>query len=200
VADNDIETELQAIKAIIGALEPLQSETRNRVIDYVFKKLGITAPTAVPPVAVPRATAPEGMPLHVTPSSADTTPGRQADIRSFTTEKGPSTVSQMVAIVAYYLAHLAPEQERRNTITGDDINTYFVQAGYPLPTATPSMTLSNAKNAGYLDVADRGQYRLNSVGHNLVVHKLPTGDNGSKRPRVRKRKKPAEKAASRSKK
>jgi hypothetical protein len=41
------------------------------------------------------------------------------------------------------------------------------------------MTLVNAKNAGYLDRIASGQYRLNPVGHNLVTHKLPRGENGA---------------------
>jgi hypothetical protein len=78
----------------------------------------------------------------------------------------------MIALMAYYLAHLAPEDERRNTISVDDISKYFVQAQYPLP-GSKSQALVHAKNAGYLDPAERGEYRLNSVGYNLVAHKLP---------------------------
>jgi hypothetical protein len=40
------------------------------------------------------------------------------------------------------------------------------------------MTLSNAKNAGYLNALGGGQYRLNAVGHNLVAHKLSGGEAG----------------------
>jgi hypothetical protein len=76
----------------------------------------------------------------------------------------------------------------------DDIKKYFVQANYELPTAPPRMTLVNAKNAGYLDAISNGQYRLNPVGHNLVVHKLPRNDGNAgpakkKRPAVKKTKK-----------
>lgn len=40
------------------------------------------------------------------------------------------------------------------------------------------MSLQNAKNAGYLNVLDRGNYKLNAVGYNLVAHKLPGGETG----------------------
>jgi hypothetical protein len=33
--------------------------------------------------------------------------------------------------------------------------------------------LVDARGAGYFDSAGRGKYKLNPVGHNLVVHKLP---------------------------
>jgi hypothetical protein len=81
-------------------------------------------------------------------------------------------------VVGYYLAHLAPEQERRDHLVSDDIKTYFIQAGFQLPTGPPNRTLANAKNAGYLIALERGQYRLNAVGHNLVVHKLPSSEAG----------------------
>jgi hypothetical protein len=32
------------------------------------------------------------------------------------------------------------------------------------------------KNAGYLDSAGTGQYKLNPVGYNLVVHRMGAGD------------------------
>jgi hypothetical protein len=40
-----------------------------------------------------------------------------------------------------------------------------------------NMTLTNAKNAGYLDAAGKGKFRLSSVGENLVAITLP-GDVG----------------------
>lgn len=35
------------------------------------------------------------------------------------------------------------------------------------------MTLTNAKNAGYLDGAGAGKFKLSSVGENLVAITLP---------------------------
>ncbi|WP_425905918.1 hypothetical protein [Nitrobacter sp. TKz-YC02] len=35
------------------------------------------------------------------------------------------------------------------------------------------MTLTNAKNAGYLDSAGSGKFKLSSVGENLVAITLP---------------------------
>ena len=78
----------------------------------------------------------------------------------------------MAAIVAYYLAELAPSNQRKTEIAKADITKYFKQAAYKLPTR-PEQTLPNAKAAGYFDGVGRGKYRLNPVGHNLVVHNLP---------------------------
>ena len=58
----DIEAELQAMKALVGTLEPLKPEVRSRVIGYVFKVLGIEPSQAPahqsPPPVQPPATPP----------------------------------------------------------------------------------------------------------------------------------------------
>lgn len=120
------------------------------------------------------------------------------DIRSFAAEKKPKTVNEKVAVIGYYLAQLAPEGERRDYLIADDIKAYFIQADLQLPTAPPNVTLINAKNAGYFNASDRGQYKLNAVGHNLVAHKLPSGEAGEAKRRAAPRK-PRKKATTRKK-
>jgi hypothetical protein len=101
------------------------------------------------------------------------TPASAIDLRSFAEQKKPETVNQRVAVMAYYLAHVAQGNDRRDFITAADIKKYFIQAGFPLPSSPPRITLANVKNAGYLDSRKEGQYVLNPIGHNLVAHKLP---------------------------
>lgn len=168
MSDEKIDPELQAIATLLTALEPLSNEARANVILYVFKRLGIDLPG---PNVRPTRGAAEGVAVHHANSATDV--AGVIDIRSFKEEKQPKTASEMVAIAAYYLAHLAPPDERRDYIVADDIRKYFLQAVFPLPSAPPHMTLVNAKNAGYLDARERGQYRLNPVGYNLVTNKLP---------------------------
>ncbi|HMJ43618.1 MAG TPA: hypothetical protein VK522_15210 [Pseudolabrys sp.] len=185
---DDIDAELQAIKTLQETLGPLSSEVRARVIDYVFRVLGISggAPAAsLPPLA---AVAPP-VPIAIQPSSPLHATG---DILSLKEEKGPTTGTQMIAVVAYYLAHLAPPHERKDFITTDEIQKYFVQAKYPMP-GSLAQALVNAKNAGYLDFLEKGKYRLNSVGYNLVAHKMPQGKAAS-RQNARGKKKPAKRA------
>ena len=87
----------------------------------------------------------------------------------------------MVALIAYYLEHVAPATEKRNHIESDDIELFFKQALFKLPSAPPSVTLTHAKNAGYLNAtSNRGQYKLTPVGYNLVAHKMPS-DKGTSR-------------------
>jgi len=92
----------------------------------------------------------------------------------------------MAALVAYYLSEAAPEGVRKQTINTDDIKTYFKQAPFKLP-SRPEQTLLNAKNAGYFDSVGGGQYKLNPVGYNLVVHNLPASGVGTAPPRANRR-------------
>jgi len=41
---NTADDELEAIRQMLGALEPLDREARTRTVEYVFRRLGITTP------------------------------------------------------------------------------------------------------------------------------------------------------------
>lgn len=197
MADTKDDHELAAIQQVVAALSGLDPEARTRVISYVFQRLGVSS-SAVSIGALTSGVAPIGSAQGVAPV---TPAGRkQIDIRSFGEEKGPRNSNERVAVVAYYLTELAPADERKNEISAADITKYFKQAGFPLPGAA-RMALVNSKNAGYLDAgAERGTYRLNPVGHNLVAHGLPassTGNQRAKKSRTRKRAKKSEKSGRR---
>lgn len=171
--------ELAAITQVIGALEPLDELARSRVLDYVFRRLGLRLPSSAPGLSA-HLVASGGSPVlpAVGPSTG------QVDIRTVKETKKPKSAQEMAAIVAYYLDELAPAADRKDEIDAGDIKKYFKQADFPLPEA-PSMTLIHARNAGYLDAAaDRGRYKLNPVGYNLVAHNLPARSKAL-RPKVR---------------
>jgi hypothetical protein len=164
------DTELEAIEKLISALGPLDQDARTRVIDYVFRRLRMGARAAghnLDILSGPSDTA--GAAVAATQSASTIT-----DIRSLKEAKAPQTANEMAAIAAYYLADLAPLNDRKSEIKASDIKKLFGQAVFPMRGSPPTMILVNAKNAGYLDSAGtRGTYRLNPVGYNLVVHKLP---------------------------
>ena len=180
-AEDDV---VKAISTLMSVLKPLDDAARVHVLEFVIKRLGISL-TAVPTEPIHKSVTSDVNSVPQTPP-APTLAGA-VDIRSFAAEKSPKTVNQKVAVLAYYLAHLAPVSERRDYLVSDDISTYFIQAGFELPTAQPSMTLTNAKNAGYLNALDRGQYKLNAVGHNLVAHKLPGRETGQNKRKTMQR-------------
>jgi hypothetical protein len=152
--------ELEAIGAIISLLEPLNEEERSRVLEYVLKRLEMAA--LRPTIAEPQQT------VAVIPSTHQLMP----DIRTLTAEKQPRSSNEMAALVAYYITELAPEPDRSTTVNADIIRKYFKMAAFPLPSALRNV-LPNAAAAGYMENVGRGEYRLNPVGYNLVVHRLP---------------------------
>ena len=165
---------VSAITTIIAALRPLDESTRQNVLDFVLKQLGIKAGAVAPP---------RSQPIDYEsafPAQALRTDAAEMDIRSLAEKKKPKTVNDKLAVLAYYLKSLAPADEWRDYIKAEDITTYFPSAGFELPTA-PRMALTNAKNAGYFHAIGNGQFRPNPVGHNLVTHKLPLGENSVKK-------------------
>ncbi len=150
--------ELVAISSIIDLLKPLDATARSRVIEYVLKRLKMGAVQAVASEA--------GSPGRTTAAIV------VKDIRTLTAEKQPRSANDMVALIAYYLSELAPESDRSPTVNVDLIRKYFKMAGFPMPRA-PTSALPNATAAGYLENTSRGEYQLNPVGYNLVVHGLP---------------------------
>jgi hypothetical protein len=169
--------ELTAMHAIVAALKPLTEEERRRVLEYVLGRFGaLPIQSAIPSLGVTAASGSSG----ASPAPAVASTSAIHDIRSLKDAKSPKSANEMAALVAFYVSELAPANERRSTITKADIERYFKSAGFSLP-ADASFTLVNAKNAGYLDNAGAGQYKLNPVGYNLVAHRM--GAREKKEPR-----------------
>lgn len=163
----------EAIDAIVEALSALPEGTRMTAIRAACEHLGLALPTATTTGGFQAPLG--GVPIIDGAGGAGTapsvTPG-QVDIRSFKDQKMPGNGQEMACVMAYYLQSLAPQAERKSVVTPSDVVKYFPQAGYPLP-KVPGQVLVDAKAAGYFDAPSRGSYKLNPVGHNLVVHSLP---------------------------
>ncbi len=185
-AENQMDKELQAINQIIKALDSLDIDEKKRVLDYVFNRLGLKNIKVDQTPLRQDFYQPDLIPAINPNSSENFDSNFTKDIRSLKEEKNPSTAIQMVALVAYYLSEFAPPEEKKDTINSEDITKYFKQANFELPKGEPIYTLRNARNAGYFEpTSEAGVYKLNSVGYNLVAHKLPL--NGKERI-VRKKK------------
>jgi len=103
------------------------------------------------------------------------TPASIIDIRTFFGDHSPTSDNEAAAAVAYYYKFVAPQEERKEVIDKTTLDEGFRLANYPLPKRLDA-TLVHAKDAGYLSQAERGSYRLTTVGHNLVAHSLgPAG-------------------------
>jgi hypothetical protein len=176
-----IDKEIEAIKAVLLALEPLPAEVRVSVLGYVLQRLQIvlTPSTQISTTGASGTIASAG-----TRDEPQTLP---AHIKILKEQKKPRSANEMAALVAYFLANVAPTAERKNRIMAKDIENYFKIAQFPL--TKTQFTLPNASKAGYLDAVGDGEYTLNAVGHNLVVHSLPRAAGG----KVASRRKPAKK-------
>jgi hypothetical protein len=164
--------ELTAMATILNALEGLDGESIQRVMDYVFNRLSISRPPAVVGGGL------ISMPSAQASGVGIVTSTRQMSVKDLKEEKQPESANQMAALVAFYLAEVAPESERQSTVTTQEIEKYFKQARYALPKKL-DMTLPNATAAGYFDSVGRGIYKLNPVGYNLVAHGMPRTPSSS---------------------
>lgn len=183
--------EVTAITQILSALKPLDETQRNSVVEYVLKRVGLTTLLDAP--ALPPAPGTGRIPPP--PASLPTPPeiARIHNIRTLKETKNPKSANEMAALVAYYLSELAPE--KRKEINKEDIERQFKAAGFRL-SAQSRMTLVNAKNAGYLDTGSaEGLYKLNPVGYNLVVHRLPADNKKGGKGKARRARPAARKKA-----
>ena len=160
----------QAIDELVGTLSSIDEASRVTAIKAACEHLNLEAFSTA--VHLPATTHAPVLPMVETSGLT-----RLIDIKAFRAEKQPTSAYEMAALVAYYLAELAPESERKPEVDTEDMVKYFKQAAFPLPRA-PRMLLTNAKNSGYFDSGNAGGYRLNPVGHNLVAHNLPRSNAG----------------------
>lgn len=162
----------QAIDQIINALDSLDPDARQTAIEAACSHLGVKLPsgsTPQPPIPLSPPPSTLAQTLHGTQAQQPT----QIDIKTLKEQKKPTSAAQMACLVAYYLQELAPDNERKDNVTAVDIEKYFKQAKFRLPKTIPQL-LPDSRLAGYFDSAPgKGEYRLNPVGYNLVVHNLP---------------------------
>lgn len=186
--------DLEAVRALVQTLEPFKNEERIRIIRWASEKLGIpgghiSQTTTVQP--------------HVGGGSAasaiQVATGAQksfhsTDIKTFVANKAPQSDRHLAAVIAYYYTFEAPENERKEAIGSDELIDACRKAGVHRP-KNPGQTLRNACFAGFIDKAtDRGKYKINSVGENLVAMVLPGGTattTGNAATKRKKKKQPA---------
>jgi hypothetical protein len=167
----------QAIDQVIIALGAFNAADQQTILRAVYAHLNISGPTGAAlagrtheePAREERAAA--------LPSRADGSEYAGMDIKAFKDLKNPSSARQMACVVAFYLAEIATGDECKKVVTTDDIEKYFKQGRYALPTKLEQL-LIDCRAAGYFDSPTRGEYKLTRVGHNLVAHQLPAKGKG----------------------
>lgn len=169
--NESVDQEIAAIKSVLEALNPLSPKARVSVLEYVIKRLDLEMPDITQRLGGGGAGRGDA-----TAGQGDAGLGGKTTvhIKELKEQKKPRSANEMAALVAYYLSNVVPVADRKKTINQQDIETYFKIALFPLPNQIRT-TLTNAKAAGYFDAAGEGEYKLNAVGHNLVVHSMPRG-------------------------
>jgi hypothetical protein len=180
-----LDNEILAIGTVLKALEPLEPAARQSVLAYVTNRLGMQ--NASLQTGPGKATTP--LPVGDADALGHGNPPAQVHIRDFVAQKQPRSAIEMAVVAAYFLSHMVQEAERKRTITTKEIETQFKIAGFKLP-SQPKFTLPNAKNAGYLDATGDGEYKLNPVGYNLVVHNMPHTSGNQRTRRATSRRTP----------
>lgn len=161
----------QAIDQVTAALAPFEEHEQNTVLTTVCALLKIPRQGLESTNAV--ATVDDGKMNSATDrpeANANEYPSAkvaQVDIKSLRKQKEPASAREMACLVAYYLL----ETEGRETINKADIEKYFKQAGFKLPTALEQV-LPDSKKSGYFESVSRGEYKLSRVGYNQVVHNM----------------------------
>lgn len=169
-----IEKEIEAIKTILSTLQTLDKDVRSNVLEYVLKRIEFDVSQLMPKQA--QTFSDVNINTVSQPTAQQETSG--IHIRTFKEMKGPKSALEMAAVVAYYLQYMAESSDRKDTIGTSDLETWFRIADYPLPSGEMRFVLTNARNAGYLDSAGHGEYKLNAIGYNLIKHNLPRKDGG----------------------
>jgi len=160
-------------KAVFEELKDVPRERQERVLRWISEGFGITMAPQVPhPHVEARApgTATQLISELSSPSAGLRSVSR--DIKSFIAEKAPKNDMQFATAAAYYYRFDAPPAQRRDAIDREVLQEAARLAGRSR-LLDPLKTLNNAKGAGYLDTAGRGQFAINSVGENLVAMALP---------------------------
>jgi hypothetical protein len=168
-----------AAKAIVEALKGLDKPSQTLAIRFASESLGVSGVAMQSPPAV-------GAP---SPMSQPEVRGatHSTDIKQFTAAKAPKSDQQFAAVAAYFYRFEASESARKDTVDANTLKEAARLAGRR-QAKNWTFTLTNAKNSGYLDSAGSGQYRINSVGENLVAIALPGDDSASAPKRRSKRK------------
>lgn len=165
--------DLDAIKTLIETLTPFEQSDQERIIRWACEKLGISI---VPPASntPPKQLPPSGITGHSSVVPTILPPGTKTDIKSFVNSKKPANDMQFSTTVAYFYTFEAPEAQRKESIGSEDLQDACRQLGRER-LQNPGQTLRNACYNGLLDKAsDRGSFKINTVGENLVAVTLPS--------------------------
>lgn len=169
--------DLEAVRTVVETLTPFSPEERQRIMRWACEKLELPRLTSI---ASDVAHLSGGLAPEQSVKYDQSSVASYMDIKSFVTEKQPSNDMQFSAVVAYYYAFEAVESLRKGSIAAEDLQDACRQSNRHRLN-NPGQTLRNACHNGLLDKAgERGAYKINTVGENLVAVILPADSSNTK--------------------
>lgn len=163
--------DLDAVRRVVETLSPFEKGDQARILRWACEKLGLSnaSQAGAPPSDNP------DPPTNNPPSSQTQAPSNTTkDIKTFVEEKSPRSNNEFAATIAYYYRFEAPESDRKEYITAEDLQEACRLAGRAR-LKKPAQTLVHAHGGGLLDKSgDRGAYSISTVGENLVAMTLPS--------------------------
>lgn len=95
------------------------------------------------------------------------------DLKSFLSDKSPSTAMERNAVFVYYLKNHA----NVSTITLDHIYSCYKYTSTPVPTALRQSVADTSSRRGWLDTSSFDDIKLSIPGENYIEHDLPRKGN-----------------------
>jgi hypothetical protein len=172
--------DLEAVRKVIEALTPFNQDDQERIVRWAREKLGLS-PSFEGTSIHPQSSGSRQMGSSTSSGGSSVT----LTLKEFVEHKQPKADVHFAAAVAYYYLFEAKDSERKISITAADLQE-ACRLAKRKRFENPSVPLQNAFKVGYLDKVERGSYRLNSVGENLVAMALPGGAVVEKKSRSRK--------------
>jgi hypothetical protein len=165
MSTGDGSSDFETASKVSALLRPVSKDRQQKILRWVAEDLDVLLAGAGPSTS--------GAALSDVGRYSPTQQApRTTDIKSFVAAKNPRSDMQFAAVVAYYYRFEAPPDESLESVSPEVLqNAARLANRHRL--SRPRQTLLNAKAQGYLDLVERGQYRINSVGENLVAMTLP---------------------------
>ena len=151
--------EFNALQAVIGALGPLGSEARHRIMDSAATFLGMSASSKLGVAQTSEIAPRPGVYAARLPFSEDTS----MSPKDFLLEKEPKTDVERIACLAYYMTHYRATPHFKTA----DLSQLNTEAAQPRFSNT-TVSANNAVKMGYIVPTSRGQRQLSAVGERFV--------------------------------
>jgi hypothetical protein len=151
------EDEVRAWQSVIAALQPLDEEARQRIVESVTTFLRIAA-TRPAPLAIRDSDLgyrPQSYPAFSTDTAMSP--------KEFMLDKQPLTDVERVACLAYYLTHYRSVPNFK-TLDLSKLNTEAAQPKF----SNAANSVNNAVKRGYLVPANKGFRQLSAAGEQFV--------------------------------